>query len=616
MAWFNRAFMRTKWLILAAACAIALLALPFPSGPFGLEWKLQDAFQRWMPAPLSTPDLLIVAVNERSVELLERDLGRWPWPREAMARILDFMGTSGVRRVGVDILFPNPDEGDEAMKEALARVDHILVADLADREPSGPPGCEVGLPLPAGGERLKDFRDTALPCSLLLPGTRVASIHLLTDDDGVARRYRLHQRSGARLFLSLAALLADVPVALEPEEIPLRFYGPGGTFDYLDAWKVLWAFQALESEGETAEVRAVMDRLKGKTVLFGVTATSGFDRVVSPTTEIFPGIELHATAYANLMDRKAGRAFGPVPTPLHAAAGPAFLLLLFLLLFKHRPPLVMIGVFLVLAAALFGGAAYLFHRNVQAPSTWLLLASFGLFFGLFSQDFLAALREKRRISATFSRYVSPKVFRHLLDRGSLPELGGELRQITVLFSDIRSFTTLSEATPPDRLVAWLNEYFTLMVSILYKHDGTLDKFIGDAVMAYWGAPMPEEKHAERAVRCAMEMAREVAKWNEGRISLGLPPLYNGIGINSGPAIVGSVGADIGVEKSFNFTCLGDTVNAASRVEGLTKQFKKTVLFTGSTARLLPPDILVECLGDVEVKGKMESVTIYALKEDA
>jgi adenylate cyclase len=225
------------------------------------------------------------------------------------------------------------------------------------------------------------------------------------------------------------------------------------------------------------------------------------------------------------------------------------------------------------------------------------------------------MRERRKVTGTFARYVSPKVLEYLLESHQLPPLGGERKEITVLFSDIRSFTTISESTPPDLLVEWLNDYFSLLVTVIFKHQGTFDKFIGDAVMAYWGAPTPQADHAERAVRCAREMVIELKKWNAERAAKGLPPLNNGVGIHSGPAVVGEMGAVVEGRRQVNFTCLGDTVNTASRVEGLTKGYKRSILFTEGTARLLPPDLAVEALGSTEVKGKLDSVTIFSLKED-
>ncbi len=605
----------TRWGKAAAAAlalGVLLLGLALPSGPFGLERAWWDARQRWMPAPKGPGGLVILAVNERSAELLEEDLGRWPWPREVMARMVDFLAAAGADSVALDIIFPNPDEGDEALKAALARLPHILAADLSTRPTGAPPDCAAGFPLPPGGERLPDFPGAGLPCSLMEPGARVASIHLETDPDGVARRYPLVQRSGDRLYPTLAAAMAGLDPSAAAPGLALRFYGPQGTFDTLDAWKVVAAAQMLETDGETPEVRQVMDRVHGKTVLLGVTATSGFDRVVAPVSEVYPGLELHATAYANLRDGLAVR-----PLPAWLRLGGCLLLMGALGLVLGRPhSLVLKGVSFAAALALLAGAsAFLFDRGRDLPLTWPALSLFVLFAGFFTLDFLAEIRERRKVTGTFARYVSPQVLDYLLESRQLPPLGGERKEITVLFSDIRSFTTLSESTPPDILVEWLNDYFSLLVGVIFKYQGTFDKFIGDAVMAYWGAPTPQADHAERAVRCARAMVLELKQWNAERASRGLPPLHNGVGIHSGPAVVGEMGAVVEGRRQVNFTCLGDTVNTASRVEGLTKSYRRSILFTEGTARLLPPDLAVEALGATEVKGKHESVRIFSLKED-
>ena len=604
----------SKPAVLVLALGTMLLLLILPQGPFGLERAWWDARQRWMPADSHLPKagVLILAINERSVELLEKDLGRWPWPREVMARMVDFLAQASAGYLAVDIIFPNPDEGDEALKEALSKLPHILAADLSERKTALPPDCEAGIPLPPGADRLPDYPEASLPCSIMTEGTRIAAIHLLTDPDGVARRYPLVQRSGNRLYPSLAAAMRGLPVTPEPRDFALRYYGPPGTFDTLDAWKVVAAAQILETEGMTPEVQIVMDRIRDKMIFMGVTATSGFDRVVAPVAEVYPGLELHATAYANLATGRPMR-----PTPLH------FALIIYLLLgagwgsVLARPhhPILKSAALATVLAVLVGASVLLFNHRWDLPLTWPAAGLFVLFAGFFTLDFLAEMRERRKVTGTFARYVSPQVLDYLLESRQLPPLGGERKEITVLFSDIRSFTTLSESTPPDLLVEWLNDYFSLLVTVIFRHQGTFDKFIGDAVMAYWGAPTPQADHAERAVRCAREMVIELKKWNADRADRGLPPLNNGVGIHSGPAVVGEMGAVVDGRRQVNFTCLGDTVNTASRVEGLTKGYKRSILFTEGTARLLPPDLAVEALGSTEVKGKLDSVTIFSLKEE-
>jgi len=219
---------------------------------------------------------------------------------------------------------------------------------------------------------------------------------------------------------------------------------------------------------------------------------------------------------------------------------------------------------------------------------------------------LTEIKKREFLQDTLTRYVTKQVVELILDHPESIILDGEEREATVFFSDIRGFTTLSERMRPKDLVAMLREYFTLMVDAVFQYQGTVDKFIGDALMAIFGAPTPQPDHAERAVRTALEMKRMLIGFNQERVSVGQDPIRIGVGINTGHAVVGNIGS----VQRLEYTAIGDAVNLASRLEGINKQYGTEIIISESTFRQLPDSILVRELDDVRVKGKHEPSKIY------
>jgi adenylate cyclase len=254
-----------------------------------------------------------------------------------------------------------------------------------------------------------------------------------------------------------------------------------------------------------------------------------------------------------------------------------------------------------LATDLFGAGRWV---NVSQP---VLAASLALFGGVAYQYFFEG-REKRKMKKLFGQYVSKDVFEQLVANPALARLGGQRREMTVLFSDIRGFTTVSERGEPEEIVAILNEYFTQMVAIVFRHKGTLDKFVGDMVMALFGAPLDDPDHADHAVQAALEMIAELAVLNARWKAAGGPELDIGIGINTGPMIAGNIGS----EAIMSYTVIGDAVNLGSRLESLNKQYGTRIIISEATRARLKGTYVFNPLGDVVVKGKTHPVQIFEL----
>jgi adenylate cyclase len=248
---------------------------------------------------------------------------------------------------------------------------------------------------------------------------------------------------------------------------------------------------------------------------------------------------------------------------------------------------------------LFSGGYWL---NLSEP---ILASSFALFGGVGYQYFFEG-REKRKMKKLFGQYVSKDVYDQLVANPALARLGGQRREMTVLFSDIRGFTTVSERGQPEEIVGMLNEYFTRMVDIVFAHHGTLDKFVGDMVMALFGAPLDDPQHADHAVAAALEMITALGELNlrwkaEGRAELDI-----GIGVNTGPMIAGNIGSD----AIMSYTVIGDAVNLGSRLESLNKQYGTRIIISDATRQRLSGSYRLRPLGDVVVKGKTQPVAIF------
>jgi adenylate cyclase len=222
--------------------------------------------------------------------------------------------------------------------------------------------------------------------------------------------------------------------------------------------------------------------------------------------------------------------------------------------------------------------------------------------------FFREIREKRWLRQAFGQYVSHTVVEAILAQPERLQLGGEEVEVTVLFADLAGFTTISEDMAPKKMISLLNEYFTAMTQIILNHQGTLDKYIGDALMALWGAPMPIPDHAAMACRTALEMQREMQRLRTGWHDRWLPELTIRIGLHSGPAVAGNVGS----RERFNYTVMGDTVNLASRLEGINKYYGTLILLSESTYRQVADTFLVRELDEVQVRGRTQAVTIYEL----
>ena len=348
-------------------------------------------------------------------------------------------------------------------------------------------------------------------------------------------------------------------------------------------------------------------RFKDAIVVVGTTAPGLYDLMSVPFSEgKMPGMQIHASVIDNLL---SGRFLKPAP----AWAG---LLLSLLCALAAAVAIVRFGVWPGLSAtAVVGVMAGGFAVAAFRGGTWVpivepaLALSLAAFCGV-SYQYLVEGREKRQVKRLFSRYVPKDVYDQLMADPSRAQLGGQRREMTVLFSDIRGFTTFSEQGQPEEIVQQLNEYFSRMVHALFEHRGTLDKFVGDAVMALFGAPLEDPDHAEHAVQAALAMLRELDGLNREWAARGRPTLAIGVGINTGEMVAGNIGS----ETIMSYTVIGDAVNLGSRLESLNKQYGTTIIVSDTTRARLKGRYDIRPLGDVVVKGKTKPVQIFEIRD--
>lgn len=552
-----------------------------------LELKSLDLrfFLRGPVRPASP--IVIVSIDEDSFDELNL---AWPFPRALHGRLLDRLRQGKPAVIGLDILFPEPSSrgprDDQALGRAVARAGNVVLGAVFS-DTTG----EFG-----------DKQDLNPPIRVLREGAAgFGFVNLVTDEDAFVRKGEIRRpfqdgvQPGFDLLLYDLAVKAAIPAKPLPSErtVLINYRGPRRIFPLVPY------YQVLNGEVKPAE-------FAGKIVLIGATAPSLHDEFPTPFSgqEKMPGVEIHANLLETLLQ-------GHRLIRVHLYVGGVLALLAAILASLVTSLMRPIRAFLLTlgAGALYGAAAFwlfvAWHLWVDViPVQVALFLGYG---ATVVVNFIREQREKRRLS----RFFSPDVIKEILQTQSEGSLAGSRRRVTVLFSDIRGFTSLSEKLTPEEVVEMLREYLTAMTEIVFKYGGTVDKYIGDAIMALYGAPFDQPNHAEQAVRTALEFQERVKVLSERWEARCGARLRNGVGINTGEAVVGTIGS----QQRLEYTAIGDTVNLASRLEGLTKDFLAPIVVSQSTYEEVKHLFYSRYLGEVKVKGKEIPVKIYAIEKE-
>ena len=572
-----------------------------------LENRQLDSFVKRQAAQLAPdPDIVLVEIDEKSLASMQETAGRFPWPREVYADLITGLEAQTPRAIVFDLMFFDPDkfrpQSDKAFVETAARYDNIYypMVRLGTRDDvRGVPAAELApmVGLVRTPEADPRARIAVIPPLVLPPKLwRTGTINFLQDADEVGRRYYLRHRVSGWDLPSLPARVAmDLGFAVpDADDLVLAWRGEPGRFPRV-------SFADLYDDFGRKKRKRPPDEFTGKIVLIGLTATGLGDIRVTPLSHTQPGSEILGTAIENLKNDRAMRYAAPW---LPVAIGIALILLLYLAFYRRLDARIT-GIALALATAALVFASY------AAVGTLLLLplltplaAAWSFYAAATLADILRERQAKRAAVAQFSRFVNPHVVRQLVERGGI-EGAGQTREVTLLFSDIRGFTTLSESRKPGEVVELLNRYFSLQVDVVFDHGGSLDKFIGDCIMALWGAPLDDPEHARHAVACALDMADTLQAFKR---ELGAEELDFdvGIGLHSGPAVVGLIGSP----KRREYTAIGDTVNLASRIEGLTKDAKRRILVSRDTMERCGDAFDFVSCGTFPVKGRAQPVELF------
>ncbi|KPK90204.1 MAG: hypothetical protein AMJ94_10025 [Deltaproteobacteria bacterium SM23_61] len=664
-------FLNLSGFKVALLLTLVVLGIYYLDPPFLNLLELKTLDLRFLSrGKIPTSDkVALVTIDEKSLD----ELGRWPWPRTRMAQLLDALvkGSAGV--VGFDIVWAEPDQNSElmsltALKRKVAELklgnpdleryldgvlkradsDRILADSLARSRrailgyffhfsPREGPGKKEKSPpkdLPpltafnmvrftseeAARVPLFEAQYPAVNIPILSRAAEGAGyFNIFPDPDGTVRWAPLVIKYQDRHYcaLSLAVLkkyLENAPLGLRIAEfgveqmrlgklsIPtseegrllINYRGPQKTFPHYSATDVI--------HGRTPD-----NAFRGKIVLVGATAIGIYDMRVTPFEHVFPGLEIHANVIDSILQGH----------------------------FLHRPNwitlvdiLVVVAVGLILGAllhrfkahwgALVGAALFLSVLVLgkilfENPGVWMNLTYPSLnlvliYLGVTGYRYMTEEKEKKKIRGAFQYYLTASVVEEMLKNPDKLKLGGEKKDLTVLFSDIRGFTSISEQMTPEGLVRFLNEYLTTMTDIVFKYDGLLDKYMGDAIMAIWGAPLDQPDHVKRACLAALEMVEELHRLQKKWSAEGMPFLNVGIGVNAGPMVVGNMGSD----RRFDYTVMGDSVNLGSRLEGLNKTYGTNIIVSEMTFDKVKGEFLARELDLVRVKGKDQPVKIYEL----
>ncbi|CBK40875.1 putative Adenylate cyclase with CHASE2 sensor domain [Nitrospira defluvii] len=623
-----------------SAVAVGLTVFALVAGLRTSRWfevaelkALDHLVRRYADPAKADSNLVLLAIDESSLEAF----GRWPWPRDRFGYVVRYLKQAGARAVVFDVMFfeadENAEEFDQSFADDLKAAGNVFLPMLFQAEPAAiPPEAQPRATVTVESSEAGHVPDihagVKLPIPMLAQQARgLGVINLSADADGPTRRVPLLGQVNGNVVphLSLAVAqyllgadrlsMRDGRLQIGTQHVPL---GDDGSL--LIDWhgsleqtyhakrysigRVLQAFAQQEKRERPSLDPALF---KDKIVFVAGTAAGLYDLRVTPFSASTPGVLIHMAALDNLLHgqglQAAPRWFSLTTLLLLCLASAGTFML-----FRSYP--VKFGVTIGLAVAYYGLVVHGFAGHER----WLELvfpeAALALTFGTAATvEYVTEGKQRRLMRAVFDKYMSSDVVEEIMRNPEAIKLGGEKKEITIFFSDIAGFTTISEKMSPEDLVTLLNRYLSAMTTIIKTtHRGNVNKYLGDGIMALFGAPLDDPKHASLACYAALDCQVELARLREVWKREGLPEIGARIGLNSGPCIVGNMGS----EERMEYTVTGDSVNLASRLEGASKYYDTLILIGQRTAELAKNDVEVREIDLLRVKGKKEPVVVFEL----
>ena len=567
--------MKLKNCLFAAFFSALILSILFSLGFLSnIQLKLADNLYGGK-TPLDS--INIIAIDDKSLQ----EIGRWPWDRDVFAYAINYLDQAKV--IGIDVAFFETSKNDTLLEQAVKKANVVLPVEFTSfaKEDSRVVGKRLLEPIDA------------------LKGTKVGYINIITDDDGITRSVNMDLSEEYDNFAHVVFKeFWKKELKDKPKRFLVNFAGKPGAFK-------------IYSMTDIINKRVPADAFKNKLVLIGATAPDLHDDYFVPTSKgkAMPGVEIHANTIQTLINKDF----------LKEQSKSSVILLIFLfsiilaLIFYKSKRIAAIITPLIILGYLFA-SVLVFDKGIIMNLVYVPVAVVAAFVSEIILSYRIERKAKIQLKSAFSKYVSPAVMDEVIKDPEKLKLGGVRKDVTVFFSDIRGFTSISEKLSPEKLVHILNEYLTAMTDIIMKHNGVVDKYIGDAIMAFWGAPLPQEDHAEMACSTSLDMIKKLEELKEKWKEQDFPEIRIGVGLNSGPAVIGNMGS----YDRFDYTAMGDTINLGSRLEGLTKQYKVNIIISDSTKVEIKNKFITRKLDLVRVKGKKKPITIYELvcrKED-
>ncbi|MDB5581030.1 MAG: adenylate/guanylate cyclase protein [Bradyrhizobium sp.] len=651
--WFKRRFGIARLVCLAILVGLAALRVADPFAVEELRVRTFDGFQVIDPRVKTARPVTIIDIDEKSLA----KLGQWPWPRTRVAELIDKLTALGAVVIGFDIVFAEPDrlnpgiaadtilnldEETRVKLRALPSNDQILADSLKrSRVVLGQSGFpyvlgELDKSLPVTGlamrgeepqQFLYDYAGLLRNVPVLEHAAAGRGLFTIKNErDGIVRRVpMLLVAQGATMpslnFEMLRVASGSGTILTKANEAGMQSVNVGGFEVPTDRNGQVWVHFARRdpsiyvSAVDVLEGRVPPERIAQKLVLIGTSAVGLLDTKTTPVDPVMPGVEIHAQVLESVLTRTV------LTQPNWAIAAEFFAaLILGLLVIAFAPmfgPVTLVAVGALFATVLMGTSWYFYTQHrLLIDFTYPLASTTSIYLTLVFSSFVREQKQRRQIRSAFGQYLSPALIEQLAQSPEKLQLGGEEREMTIMFSDVRGFTTISESYKhdPQGLTALMNRFLTPLTNAILDRKGTIDKYMGDAIMAFWNAPLDDKQHEVNACEAALDMLERIDELNQereieaqdgGHVYI---PINVGVGLNTGVCVVGNMGSNL----RFDYSVLGDSVNLASRLEGQSKEYGFPIIIGSKTAMAVKDKFAILELDFIMVKGKKEPEVIYAI----